>query len=191
MPPSQGKVGVALGTHTAASGTLTVNQSDNADGVVVANAVTIVQTQAPSTAPSMVDNSDGAFSESGSGWEGYSDSSSVDGGFRYCAAHGREHGAMDLRSREPRHGIPGLRHLGCGRKPARTHAPYTVSDGGTTLATVDMNQQFAPSDATIGGQGWESLWNVQPALPARPSPRRRGEHVGRRAQRQCRWHRGR
>ena len=38
-----------------------------------------------------------------------------------------------------------------------TNAPYTISDGGNLLATIDMNQQFAPGDATIDGQNWASL----------------------------------
>ena len=76
----------SLGTFTAASGTLNVGLSDNADGIVDADAVMILPVQPPTIAPSMVDNSDGAFSESGTGWQGYSDSSSVNGGFRYCTA---------------------------------------------------------------------------------------------------------
>ncbi len=147
----------SLGTYTAASGTLNVSLSDNADGVVVANAVTIVQTQAPSTTPSMVDNSDGAFSESGSGWQGYSDSSSVDGGFRYCAAGtGENTAAMDFANVNPSTQYQVYATWSAAGNRA-TDAPYTVSDGGTTLATVDMNQQFAPSDLTVSGQGWESL----------------------------------
>ena len=147
----------SLGTYTAASGTLNVSLSDNADGVVVANAVTIVQTQAPSTAPSMVDNSDAAFSESGSGWQGYSDSSSVNGGFRYCTAGTGENTATwTFASVNPDGPVSGLCDLvGC-RKP-RNECPVHDLGWRQPAATVDMNQQFAPGDTTIDGQSWASL----------------------------------
>ena len=45
-----------------------------------------------------------------------------------------------------------------------TNAPYTVYDGSTALGTVQMNQQFAPDEATtFDGQEWQSLGVYQAA----------------------------
>ncbi len=139
----------SLGTYTAASGTLNVSLSDNADGVVVANAVTIVQTQAPSTAPSMVDNSDGAFSEGGSGWQCYSDTTSVNGGFRYCTAGTGENTATWTFAGVNPTAQYQIYATWSAAGNRATNAPYTISDGGNLLTTVDMNQH------QIDGQGWE------------------------------------
>ena len=147
----------SLGTYTAASGTLNVSLSDNADGVVVANAVTIVQTQPPSTAPSMVDNSNAAFSEGGSGWQGYSDTTSVNGGFRYCTAGTGENTATWTFAGVNPTAQYQIYATWSAAGNRATNAPYTISDGGNLLTTVDMNQQFAPGDTTIDGQSWASL----------------------------------
>ena len=67
---------------------MNVSLSDNANGIVDANAVMIVpvQTPAPPTLPAIVDHGDAGFSESGGGWQGYSDPSAYEGDFRYCPA---------------------------------------------------------------------------------------------------------
>lgn len=38
-----------------------------------------------------------------------------------------------------------------------TDAPYSVRDGATTLATVDINQKVAPNDFNDNGAAWENL----------------------------------
>ena len=147
----------SLGIYTATSGTLNVSLSDNADGTVVADAIMIVPVQPPTMAPSVVDNSDAAFSETGSGWQGYSDSTSVNGGFRYCpAGTGQNTATWIFADVEPTAQYQVYATWTAAGDRA-DNARYTVSDATTPLATVDMNQQFAPTDATIDGRGWESL----------------------------------
>ena len=76
----------SLGVFTASSGTLVVGLSDDAAGIVDADAISIVQVQSVSPTPSVIDTADAAYSETGSGWQGYSDTSDYGGSFRYCAA---------------------------------------------------------------------------------------------------------
>ena len=147
----------SLGIYTATSGTLNVSLSDNADGTVVADAIMIVPVQPPTTAPSVVDNSDAAFSETGSGWQGYSDSTSVNGGFRYCPAGTGQNTATWIFADVKPTAQYQVYATWTAAGDRADNAPYRISDGTTPLATVDMNQQFAPTDATIDGRGWESL----------------------------------
>ena len=53
-------------------------------------------------------------------------------------------------------------------------AAYTISDGGTALATVPVNQQLAPSDATADGQNWASLGTFTLPQPSPLSRKARG-----------------
>ena len=38
-----------------------------------------------------------------------------------------------------------------------SNAPFTVLDGTTALATVQMNEQFAPSQQTTDNHAWQSI----------------------------------
>ena len=38
-----------------------------------------------------------------------------------------------------------------------TNAPFTVRDGATTLATLQLNQELAPDDFIDQSVGWENL----------------------------------
>ncbi len=103
-----------------------------------------------------MDNGDGAFAEAGSGWQGYSDPSAYEGDFRYCPAGTGTNTAQWSFANLPN----GQYQVFTTWSPAANradNAPYTISDGATALATVPMNQQNAPSDATADGQGWASL----------------------------------
>ena len=109
------------------------------------------------TAPSIVDNSDAAFSETGSGWQGYSDPSAYGGDERYCqAGTGQNTAQWTFANLDPTAQYQVYATWTASYNRA-TDAPYSISDSGNLLATVDMNQQFAPTDATIDGQGWQSL----------------------------------
>ena len=61
-----------MGTYQAQSGTLVVSLSDDANGDVVADAVRIVEVPAATVTPSVVDNADAAYAETGGGWLGWS-----------------------------------------------------------------------------------------------------------------------
>ena len=147
----------SLGVFTAASGTLVIGLSDNANGIVDADAIRIQQIEQVSPAPSILDTVDAAYSEVGSGWQGYSDTSDYGGSFRYCAAgNGENTATWSFAGVSPATQYQVYATWSAAGNRA-SDVPYTISDGGTTLATVDMNQQFAPINATIDGQGWESL----------------------------------
>ncbi len=147
----------SLGVFTAASGTLVIGLSDNANGIVDADAIRIQQIEQVSPVPSILDTVDAAYSEVGSGWQGYSDTSDYGGSFRYCAAgNGENTATWSFAGVSPATQYQVYATWSAAGNRA-SDVPYTISDGGTTLATVDMNQQFAPINATIDGQGWESL----------------------------------
>ena len=123
--------------------------------------------------PAIVDNGDAAFAESGSGWQGYSDPSAYEGDgatARRARARTRPNGAFT--------NLPdGEYQVFTTWSPASNradNAPYTVSAGGTVLASVPMDQQNAPSDVTADGQAWASLGTFTVPSPLAPPRRGRG-----------------
>ena len=71
----------SLGQFTINSGSLSVVLSDNANGYVIADAM-LVQV----TGPSLVTNAQGGYSESGTGWNSFTDPKAYDDNERYVAA---------------------------------------------------------------------------------------------------------
>ena len=148
----------SLGIYQTMSGDLNVTLGDAANGYVIANAVCLAAVPATVSPPTVVDTGDAAYAESpNSGWQSYADPSAYNGDFRYHAAGtGQNTATWTFADVDPTAQYQVYATWTAAGDRA-DNAPYTISDSGTTLATVDMNQQFAPTDATIGGQGWESL----------------------------------
>ena len=152
-----GQAWESMGVYTAASGTLVVQLSDNANGNVVANAVRLVEVTPPTTAPAVVDNADPAYAESGSNWLGWTAAGYVGGGCRYHAAgDGSDTASWTFADVNPNAQYQ-VYATWVGDSSHASNAPYTVLDGTTPLATVELNQQATPTDATIDGQAWQSV----------------------------------
>ena len=146
----------SVGTYQAESGTLVVSLSDDANGYVVADAVRLVEVTPATTTPTIVDNADAAFAETGSDWLGWSSSDNYGGGCRYAPAGTGSNTASWTFSPPP----VGTYQVYATWNAAGNHASnaaYTVLDGGTPLSTVYVDQQTAPDDLVADGQGWASL----------------------------------
>jgi autotransporter-associated beta strand protein len=147
----------SLGTYRASTGTLNVELGDAANGYVIANAACVAEVPPVTSAPSVIGNGDAAYAETGSGWLGWSEAGAYGGDFRYHApGDGSDTATWTFQDLVPGRLYQAYATWSPGSNRA-DNAPFTVSDGTTPLATVRLNQQIAPSDATIDGQGWESL----------------------------------
>ena len=147
----------SLGVYTASSGTLGVELTDSADGDVIANAVRIVEVPPVTAPPSVVADGSAAYGESGSGWMGYSETAAYQGQFRYhTPGDGSDAATWTFQAVDPGAKYEVLATWSAASNRA-DNAPFTVLDGTTPLATTLVDQKNAPSDVTIGGQGWESL----------------------------------
>jgi autotransporter-associated beta strand protein len=147
----------SLGTYQASTGTLNVELGDAANGYVIANAACVATVPAVTTAPSVLDTGDASYKEGGSGWLGYSEAGAYDGDFRYHApGDGSDTATWTFQALDPTRAYQ-VYATWSAQSNRATNSPFTVLNGSTSLATVRLNQQFAPSDTTIDGQGWESL----------------------------------
>jgi hypothetical protein len=149
----------SLGVYAAASGTLTVKLGDNADGDVVADAIRLVDVTPPPPPPpfSVIGDGDSAYAESGSGWSGYSEASAYQGHLRYhVPGDGSDAATSTFAGVDPGKQYQVYATWSAASNRA-TDSPFSVYDSGTLLGTKLLDQQFAPSDATIDGSGWESL----------------------------------
>jgi hypothetical protein len=150
---SSGVLFQSLGRFTISSGTLKVVLSDNANGYVIADALYV---QA-ATLPAVVDNSQAGYSETGSGWASFSDSKAYLGNERYAAPGTGANTAIWQAS-----GLAGgtydVEIDWTAYSNRATNATYEVFDGATLLATLQVNQQLAPTGgATVGGAAFQSL----------------------------------
>jgi hypothetical protein len=143
----------SLGRFTVNSGTLKVVLSDNANGYVIADGLLVQAT----SLPVVVDNSQYAYSESGSGWASAMAANAYFGNERYVAPGTGANTATWQ--------VPGL---AAGEYDVEvdwtafanraTNASYQVYDGTTLLATLQVNQQLVPiGGATVGGVPFQSL----------------------------------
>ncbi|MGA2254439.1 MAG: autotransporter-associated beta strand repeat-containing protein, partial [Thermoguttaceae bacterium] len=147
----------SLGVYQADSGGLTVRLSDNANGNVVANAICVAEVPAVTAPPAVVDNADPAYAEGGSGWLGWTGSGYYNGDCRYHAAGtGQNTASWTFADLDPTVQYQ-VYATWVGDSSHASNAPFTMFDGSTTLATVLMNQQSTPVDATIDGQAWQSM----------------------------------
>ena len=141
----------SIGVFNNSSGTLTVRLSDDANGVVIADAVRIVKLDT-----SIVDNGDTNYSETGT-WK--SGSASL---WNYLFDN-RFHAAGDGSSTASwsfsglANGAYEVYVTWSGYSNRASDAPYTVLDGGATLGTIDVDQRANPSGETLGGRPWQSI----------------------------------
>lgn len=105
----------------------------------------------------VVDNLSPAYTEAGSGWLGWSGSGAYQGDLRSVGAGtGQNTATFNLSDLDPAKTY----QLFATWNESGAHAsntPFTVLDGGVALATVQLSQQAAPSEATLDGQNWQSL----------------------------------
>ena len=146
-----------MGTYQAESGTLVVSLSDDANGYVVADAVRLVEVTPATTTPTIVDNADAAFAETGSDWLGWSSSDNYGGGCRYAPPAGTGSNTASWTFSPPPVGTYQVYATWNAAGNHASNAAYTVLDGGTPLSTVYVDQQTAPDDLVADGQGWASL----------------------------------
>ncbi len=152
-----GTVWESLGTYRTNTGTLNVDLGDAANGYVIANAACVAAVPPVTTAPSVIDNGDAAYAESGSGWSGYAEAAAYGGDFRYHSpGSGADTATWTFQALQPGRDYQVYATWSAASNRA-DNAPYTVLDGTTPLGTKLLDQKNAPSDATIDGQGWESL----------------------------------
>jgi len=147
-----------LGAYeTGSGGTLAVTLSADANGIVVADAVRLVEYPTVTLAPQVVDDGDPEYSEVGQGWERGTPSTAYEGDLRKHneglgdkLAHWRfealEVGA-DYQVFATWHPY----------KTRATNAPFSIYDGGSAERTVLVNQRLAPNDIVYDDQAWESL----------------------------------
>ncbi len=146
----QGVAWETLGTFTLTGSTLLVKLSDNANGLLIADAVRIERV---GDVPPIIDNGDAGFTTSGN-WYPYS-SLGFEGDLHYSfAGTGSDVASWSFTV------TPGKYEVAAtwAEHPNRAaNAPYTVYNGATSLDTVPVNQQAAPDDFTDQGAAWETL----------------------------------
>jgi hypothetical protein len=153
----------SLGTYTVQSNTLSVSLSADANNYVIADAVRLVEVAPVTNPPAMVDDGDAAFSQTGEDWYHWAHTDAQDGDIRYHAAGtGQNTTTWTFEALDPAKQYQVFATWSAQSNRA-TNSPFTVQDGTTALATVQLNQQFAPDDAVIGDQPWESLGVYQAA----------------------------
>jgi uncharacterized repeat protein (TIGR03803 family) len=143
----------SLGRFIITSGTVSVVLSDNANGYIVVDAMDV---QA-ATFPAVVDNSQCGYSETGTGWYSFNDPKAYLGGDRFAAPGGGGNTATwqvtDLASASYNVQVDWTAYTN-----RATNATYQVFDGTVRLATVQVNQELAPSGgATVNGVTFQSL----------------------------------
>ena len=146
----------SLGVYTADSGTLVVKLTDDANGDVIADGVRLVEVPPVTTPPSVIDEGDTAYSETGSDWLGWSEQGAYQGDFRYHAPGTGENRTSWKFSALPV-GVYEVYVTWNSQSNRATDSPFTVMDGTNALATTRLNQRLAPSDAVYDAQGWASL----------------------------------
>ena len=110
----------------------------------------------------IVDNQVPAYSESGSIWQTSIDTAAYEGDCRYHAAgDGSDAATWNLGSLDPTKTYQLFATWTTDSNHASNAVPFTILDGTTTLATVQMNEQSPANEGTLDGQGWESLGTYQ------------------------------
>ena len=171
-----GQAWQSAGVYSAASGTLVVRLSDDANGDVVADAIRLVAVVPPATPPSVIDDGDTSYAETGGSWLGWTGPGYEGGGCRYApAGTGQNTASWTFAGLDPSEQYQVLATW-AGDSSHASNAPYTILDGSTVLATVPLNQQASPTDDTIDGQAWQSAAFTRPpagrwssGFPTRPT----------------------
>ena len=154
----------SIGVFNPSSGALNIQLSDNANGYVVADAVRLVKITPTTTPVTLVDNADPGYAESGSSWQGWTSTDNYQGDCRYApAGTGQNTATWTFQNLDPTKHYEVYATWNSSGNHA-TNAPYTVYDGTTALATVQINQQPAPSARrSMIGRGRASANTVPPA----------------------------
>jgi hypothetical protein len=139
-----------LGTFVATGSILTVTLSNNANGYVIADDM-LLQLVAPKQ---VVDDSDPAWTTTGPWID--NPTTGLSGDIHYTAAGDGSDTATWTFAVVPgqTYSVSATWTSGANRA---TDAPFTIASGGTSLGTVPVDQQKAPSGFTLGGVTWQGL----------------------------------
>jgi hypothetical protein len=158
-PTANGVTYQSLGVFRTTTGTLRVVLGNNANGFVIADAARVAPTTAP---PTVVDNDDPTFSDAGP-WTTVAGRGGAAGGVNndYLYAPSLVSTNVSATATWTNAGLaPGAYDVQVTWTPdpnRASNAPYQIFDGNTLLATVQVNQQQAPSGPTVGGVPYQSL----------------------------------
>jgi uncharacterized repeat protein (TIGR03803 family) len=143
----------SLGRFSIASGTVSVVLSDDANGYVIADAAYVQM----ATLPVVVDNNQYGFTTAGPGWASFSDNNAYDSSEEYVAPGTGANSATWTASGLPA-GAYDVEMNWTAYSNRATNATYQVYDGSTQIATVQLNQQLAPTaGATVNGVAFQNL----------------------------------
>ncbi len=150
----------SLGNFTISSGTLTIVLSDNANGLIIADAARLIVVTAPTpptlTLPAVIDNGQSGYTEVGSGWASYN-GAGYGGSLRVVAAgSGANTVTWSFTGLSAGTYNAAVDWLADPNNRA-SNATYQVYDGSTLLGTVTINQQQSPVGTTVGGVIFQSL----------------------------------
>jgi len=144
-----------LGTFGIESVTIVVKLTDDANGIVVADAVRVVKVDEAPT-EWIQDNLDGGYVETGVGWYTGYKTAAYNGECRWhLAGSGTNKASWTFSGLET--GSYQVFATWTSSSNRATDAPFTILDGAAAEATVDMNQQAGPNDEEASGVWWESL----------------------------------
>ena len=105
----------------------------------------------------IVGNQDAAYRETGGDWQTWNGLDLYGSNCRYHAAGDGDAAAQwTFGSLDPTQSYQ-IYATWNGSSNHGSNVPYTIYDNTTALATVQLNQQFAPAEATLAGQNFESL----------------------------------
>jgi hypothetical protein len=150
----------SLGVYQAGSGTLKVFLSnDVGSGYVVADKIRLEEVQPLEVAPTVIDDGDIGFSETGDSWRGWSESGSLNGDFRY-AGGGTGGNYADWWFADLSAGKYNVYVTWHGAGNRATNSLFSVMQDENVFASTRIDQTAQPSGTTIDGQTWQSIGQV-------------------------------
>jgi hypothetical protein len=113
----------------------------------------------PTPTPTIIDNGQAGYSESGTGW-----GNSVYGGYNgnsrvHLAGSGAEKAVWKLSGLGA--GSYQIQFTWVAYGNRATNAPYQIYDGSTLRQTTQVNQQLAPSGTSLNGRAFQTIATVQ------------------------------
>ena len=109
------------------------------------------------TGPRVIDNGQFGYSETGSGWNSFTDPNAYNGNERYVAA-GTGANTATWQATGLAAGTYDVEMTWTAYSNRATNATYQVFDGTTLLGTVQVNQQLTPTEGvTVNGIPFQSL----------------------------------
>ncbi|NQU21065.1 MAG: hypothetical protein HQ567_07255 [Candidatus Nealsonbacteria bacterium] len=153
----------SLGAVTVDSGTLRVELSGNADGIVVADAVVIVELATTTTAPPVLDDGDAAFAQQHGKWQRLANGDAYGGDLRYHEpGNGNNATTWTFDALEPGLSYRVYATWPDAADPAvagrlAADAPFEVFDDEKSVGQLRVNQQVPPDDLEGEGRGWQFL----------------------------------